>query len=496
MKRSSWFKRIFTGISLLIVALNNYATPSAMEKKTIFTTDVVIVGAGYSGLLAAREISRAGYRVTLVEARERVGGRALSVPLPGGAVADLGAGWIISPTHHHMIALAKEYKVNLYPTYITGDALIMENNSIHRVPMDELSFSPKNPPPTLQSAAKVLNHLITMSESLDPNQPWLYPNAENLDNITFLEWFKTNYSNLDTKNAQIVVRTIEGYIGPLSNTSLLNVLTYAKMSHGFENYADMKHWLRAEGGVAAIAYKIADELSKNPKNNLLFNNQVYRIDQSDSMVTVYATKSIVHAKYAIVAVPPAVASGIHFQQDGKRIVPRAGATNMNQRVIMTPAFKAMFVYKTPFWRKQGLSGHVVSQTEPLGVVWDASPLNTESGCLIMLNTPFNSHPNLADMQSSEREQLLVNSLAKFFGEEARHYLAYVEQIWDSQSFSLGSVGVPTIGSWVSYGQYLRQPMGRIHWASSERATESWAQMDGAVQSGIRVGKEVLTALHS
>lgn len=308
----------------LLASLFLFFITLSYASEPVIHTDVVVVGAGYSGLLAARTVARAGYHVVILEARNRVGGRALSVPVSPGVVADLGAGWVISPTHAHMIALAKEYGVALYPTYIQGDGLVMEGNQVHRVSMDELSFSPDHPPATLKAAADVINRLIKMSHDIDPNQPWLYPAADKLDNMTFLEWFKKNYSHLDAQNTQIVERTIESYIGPLSTTSFLNVLTYTNMSHGLKNYADMKNWLRVEGGVAHIAQKISEELKKNSKVNLFLNNQVFRIDQSTTHVVVYATHKTVEAQYVIVAIPPAVANGINFRQNDTPVIPRGG----------------------------------------------------------------------------------------------------------------------------------------------------------------------------
>ena len=58
--------------------------------------DVIVVGAGISGLAAAKEIQDAGKSVVILEARDRIGGRITSVPLqtvPGGVV-DIGAAWI------------------------------------------------------------------------------------------------------------------------------------------------------------------------------------------------------------------------------------------------------------------------------------------------------------------------------------------------------------------------------------------------------------------
>lgn len=488
--------RIFYLLSIFFVNLTNAQQVSVINERSIYTTDVVVIGAGLSGLMAAKTIADAGLNVILVEARDRVGGRAFSVPLGEGVVADLGAGWIINPVHQNMIQLAQKYHIPLYPTYIEGDALVMEHHKIIRVPMDNMSFSLKNPPQHLKPAVEVLSHLVQMSQTLNPRAPWLYPDAVDLDNTTCLEWVKKNYPKLDQQNFQMLERAIEGYIGPLSTTSVLNVLTYAKMSHGFENYFNMREWLRVEGGVGAIATKIANELQNNPHYRLLLNQPVYQINQTDSLVTVNTVRAVIRAKQAIVALPPIVANGIHYLQNGQHFVPSAGALNMNQRIPMTPGFKAAFVYAKPFWRLKKLSGHVVSQTEPIGVVWDASPQNAKRGCLILLTNPYGSSPSLSELSPREREQLLVNSLVKFFGEDARHYLHYAEQIWDENTFSLGSVGVPGISAWVSYGQYLRKPMGRIHWASSERATESWAQMNGAVVSGIQAGKEVIaTVVH-
>jgi len=492
-------KRIFVkqAVGLLFLSLLCFDLLAAAVQKPIMNTDVVVVGAGYSGLLAARTVAKAGYNVVILEARDRVGGRAYSVPLGHEAVADLGAGWVISPTHARMIALAKEYGVTLYPTYIKGDGLTIDGTKLHRVPMSHLMFSPDTPPEHLKPAALVINKLVAMSQSLDTTKPWTFPDAEKLDNTTFLEWLNTHYPQLDTENLQIVERTIDGYIGPLSSTSILNVLAYAKMSHGFQNYSNMQHWLRIEGGVASIAQKIETELRKNPNVTILLNQHVYRIHSLKNEAMVYSPGATVHSKRVIVAVPPMVATGIDFGGQLQNTQQKIGsALAMSQRVIMMPGFKAVFVFKTPFWRKQGLSGYAVSATEPVGAVWDASPEHGKVGCLIMLSNPFITNPKLIHLTPSDRKQLLASSLKKFFGDEALHYIHYVEKTWDADSFALGSVGVPAVGSWVTYGEFLRAPSNVIYWASSERATWSWAQMDGAVESGMRTGQDVVASLHN
>ncbi|WP_275415937.1 flavin monoamine oxidase family protein [Actinoplanes couchii] len=66
--------------------------------------DVIVVGAGLAGLVAARDLRAAGLSVRVLEARSRVGGRAWTVPLPGtGSAVDLGAEWL-DPQRHTALA--------------------------------------------------------------------------------------------------------------------------------------------------------------------------------------------------------------------------------------------------------------------------------------------------------------------------------------------------------------------------------------------------------
>jgi monoamine oxidase len=255
----------------------------------------------------------------------------------------------------------------------------------------------------------------------------------------------------------------------------------------------MNHWLRVEGGVAAIANQIAEALKYNPFANLLLNQSVQRIDVEPQYVKVSTHNTTIRSKHIIVTVPPITVNNIHFYKNGTFLHELAGAMDMNQHIPMTAGFKAMFVYDKPFWREKGLSGHIVAPNEPINVVWDASPMKGNQGCLILLTLPVNQQFNLAGMSLQQRKELLTHSLMKFLGEDARHVVAYVDHFWDSDAYTMGSVGVPSLGSWTEYGPHLRKPVQRIHWASSERALESWAQMDGAVESGERIGNEVIKA---
>src|SRR5947199_6473737 len=81
--------------------------------------DVVVVGGGFAGLTAARQVAHAGHSVVVLEARDRVGGRVWNHHLGGGVVLERG-GTFVGPTQDRLLALAKSLGMQKFKTYDTG----------------------------------------------------------------------------------------------------------------------------------------------------------------------------------------------------------------------------------------------------------------------------------------------------------------------------------------------------------------------------------------
>ena len=99
------------------------AAASAASKRTSSTRyDVVVVGAGLSGLMAARTLAAKGRSVKVLEARDRVGGRTLNHSIGGGDVVEVGGQWI-GPTQDRLAAVAKEVGVKTFKSHWSGQAV-------------------------------------------------------------------------------------------------------------------------------------------------------------------------------------------------------------------------------------------------------------------------------------------------------------------------------------------------------------------------------------
>lgn len=487
---------IIASISTGFSAQINSLVPSS--KRAIVKADVAVIGAGYSGLLAARTIARAGYKVVIFEASDHIGGRAQIAKLKDGTIADLGAGWIIAPTHKRMLELAKEYGVTLYPQYTKGDGLFVWKEKVMRVPMTQLMVNPADPgnkKPVIQA----LQNIGRLTKNLDPNAPWLYPHATKLDSQAFTVWLD-RYPLLTDLDKQLLATLIANYTGPVDQTSTLNVFAYSKMSHEFENYGYLPQWFRIEGGTNMIARKIAEELQNKYSVKIFLNQRVHSVyanhlnnknlvlvKSESNPVVLNAGSHQVQASRVVITVPPIISSSIRFIGiDGKTKSRLGDHFSIDQRVPMSAGYKAFFLYPKPFWREDGLSGYVTGQIPEIAGIIDASYINKKTGCLMMIGA--NPKPLYTPGQ---RARYLSNVLATYFGPKALGYIDFREKIWSGDQLALGGIGSPSIGAWTSFGSFLRPPIGNIYWAGSERANTTYTQMNGAAESGIQVGNLVL-----
>src|SRR6476620_6869111 len=146
--------------------------------------DVITVGAGLSGMIAARRVLEAGLTPLILEADERVGGRILTEEVMPGIPVELGAQWI-GDTHERMFRLADELGVETFPQYDEGDTSyelvgsgVLRENEFHS------RFAAE-----LKELELVLRRLDVLAATVPVDAPWLAPRAAEWDAITAATWY-------------------------------------------------------------------------------------------------------------------------------------------------------------------------------------------------------------------------------------------------------------------------------------------------------------------
>lgn len=97
--------------------------------------DVVVVGAGLSGLQAACNVHATGLSVLVLEAKDRVGGKTWSRPTTTGGTVDLGAAWINDTNQSKMFALSQRFNLETIVQRAEG-------NDLHQVPDGSMKIVP------------------------------------------------------------------------------------------------------------------------------------------------------------------------------------------------------------------------------------------------------------------------------------------------------------------------------------------------------------------
>lgn len=456
--------------------------------------DVVVVGAGLSGLSAARQVSRAGHSVILLEARDRVGGRTLNHHFRHDGkdkVVEVGGQWI-GPTQDHIRALAKDMGVGEFLTYNSGNYVYHQNGM-------NTPYSPSTPvfgavPPDYTGAVdaeKALIKLDQMASTVPLDSPRSAKNAADWDAQTFETWKQNNTTTPGGKTL-LDLGIASVFACEPRDISLLWVLFYIHAAGNekeigtFErliNTANGAQERRFVGGSQLVSQRVAHKLGKR----VILKSAVRRIDQGHGHVMVYSDRVRVRARRVIVTGPPSVTSLIDYRPH----LP-ADRMQLTQRFPQGTVIKCEAFYDHPFWRDAGLAGQATSDTGPVRITFDNSPPDGKPGILLGFIEGHDARV-YGRMSQSARRQAVLESFARYYGPKALKPTGYVEMNWSEEQWTRGCYGGFTPpGVLLDYGDAIRRPVGRVHWAGAETATFWNGYMDGAVRSGERAAHEVLS----
>lgn len=444
--------------------------------------DVVIVGAGLAGLTAARKLAAHGVDVVVLEARDRVGGRTSTKQTTDGTYVDLGGQWV-GPTQDRIMALADEVGVKTFKTYNEGNHLEYRSGKLTPYAGAFLTADKV----VAMDITEILLQLSMMSEEVPLDAPWEAPLAEIWDSMTAATWIEQNVPSGPVRNwVTLMVRGI--VCCEPKEISLLHFLFYIHSGGNLDKIISVAKGAqesRLIGGAQIVSNRVAAELGER----VFLNSPVQKVIQSDEEIVVKSENVCVKAKSAIIAIPPTLANRIQYSPK----LP-AKRDQLMSRMPMGSVIKVQLTFSKPFWRENGLSGQVLSDKGPIQITFDNSPEDGSTGVLIGFIEGEDARI-WWEKALQDRQKGVLECLSVYFGNEVLTPNDYIEQYWADEEFSRGCYAafMPP-GVWTSFGDVIRQPFGRIHWAGTETATKWYGYMDGAVESGERAASEVLEVI--
>lgn len=444
--------------------------------------DVVVVGAGLSGLVAARKLEARGARVAVVEARDRIGGKLASTTVEG-VVVDLGASWF-GGSDRRIRSLAAELGVESVPSAISGRVVHHFGGRRRTDP----GRSPMLSSWIARADATLLERrLDRLRKRVPSDHPWFAPDAQRLDSMT-LEDFKRRAAW--TPGARSYVDFLSRLLlgAEPKEVSFLHFLSRVQAAGGLDalvhSIVGVGQW-RFVAGAQCLCEAIRSRLA----GDVHCSEPVVSIEQDATGVTVRSDRRELRGRHAIVALSPMLAGRIRYTP----ALP-AQRDALSQRMPLAAGTKVVAVFERPWWREQGLSALAYADSGPVRCVFDASPIDASRGVLSAWVTAQAAR-DLGAMTADARRRATLASIARLFGLNELVPVAYLDFCWDLDPWSRSAESAYMgPGTMTTVGAALREPVGRLHWAGTETAQRSSGYLERAAEAGERVAEEVLARI--
>lgn len=432
---------------------------------------VVIVGGGFAGLTAAYELKSAGYDVTVIDPRGRVGGRVLSFGdiVPGKIVE--GGAELIGSNHPSWVALAEKFELEFLD--------VSENDDFETpIVLGGRRLSTDDSAKLWEEMTEALNGLNKASETVNEDEPWKSPDAPALDKRSIADWLKS-LSVSDTCKAGIAAQLVADNGVATDKMSYLAMLTAIK-GGGLDKYWTETEVYRCKGGNQQLATRLAAEIGKDRIVLKLAATEIAL--KGDKVVVTCSDQRTLECDDVIVTAPPSVWSKIKFDPSlPGSLKPQMGT-----------ALKMLTQVKQRFWLDAKCNAFALSDGD-VGWTWESTDGQGDEGTFGF--TGFSGGPGAERIRARDEksrlaaykkdfETLLPGFGANFIPETAR-FMDWPADPWTSGGYSFAAPGEIS-----SMGRTLYDGIGRLHFAGEHTCYKFVGYMEGALSSGVRVARQL------
>lgn len=427
---------------------------------------VIVIGAGLSGLTAASELNRQGIDVIVLEASSIIGGRVNSATTKVGSHLDLGGQWI-GHGHHRITALVDKARGTTYQTFSRGLPTVVRDGRTVSL------FSPS------MLLATIYLIFLELASRVYVPQDWITVSVDKaIATFVPLE----------------IARQLLCLLVTVSSTAELSMFSVYSFAKSIPLSGGLLTMLRTQGGaqdrlvvesMGTATSLLANELTRK----ILTDMPITSVSQnhSDEVTVRTVSGEQFHARKVIITVPPPMLKGITFDPP---MPPERIALQDNTR--MGVVYKAIAVFEQPFWR-EGLGGEFLVLDDPACGVFDtSSPGGPGHLCFLVPGTPARQ---LDTLDSNVRREMLLSRLAPHLGHRVLQPIDWHEKAWHLDEFCGGGyLAYGIVGTSDGLLPMPHKPIKNLHWAGTETAQEHPGYLEGAIQSGERAAFEVACTL--
>jgi monoamine oxidase len=431
---------------------------------------VLVAGAGLAGLSAARDLADRGADVTVVEARDRVGGRVFTIR-NGFADSQHGeaGGDMIDEDHEEVRRLAQELGLKLVPIlkggfgYARGDA----TGKVKLVQRDVSRGWAR-----LAEQVEPFSRLYRLAE-----RRWDTPIATEIARKSVAQWLDEIRADDELR---LTATGLRGFF--LADPEELSLLALVdQFSSG--KPASFARMYRVDGGNDLLATTMATALGARVRLGTELAAVSHRGRGVRASVKNGRQTSQIQVDYLLFALPASLLRRIPITP----VLP-AQQHEAIARLQYGRGTKTLLQFGKRFWRAPARP-RAFGSPLPFGALWEANEEQRGKPGMLALLAGGSSSNDTADIVSREGVAGLARSL-DWLGSRDQELLGWRQVVWENEPWSRGGYAVfdpqfdPRLRGWLS------QPAGRLFFAGEHTSTRWQGYINGAVESGRRAAAEI------